>query len=461
MDELYQIELFDGVSDEEMEWLLANSYELYLDDGDYFHLEDEMVDLFYVVLEGELQVTATFENGEKTVLGTTPRGIMGGELQLLNQIPSFVTSQAIMPSRVMVFSADAFRQLFAACPLVGSRILKIAAERTQGRAAVRTQQEKMAALGKLSAGLAHELNNPAAASLRAAKTLAETLPELQTRTLKVIRPDLASQTWLDTLVNFQQQMAEKASAASSLSPLEQSDREDEICAWLEERGLENGWEVAPTLVAAGMSVAELAQFAAALPADNLGDVLAWLHTSLQAATLLKEIQQSTQRISDLVTAVKSYTYMDQAALQEVDIHKGLENTLTVLNYKLKKMTVRREYDPNLPHIMGHGGELNQVWTNLLDNAADAAGEGGTITINTRYEQNYVMVSITDNGPGIPPAAQPHLFDPFFTTKEVGRGTGLGLDITYRIVKGHNGVIEFDSVPGRTRFIVRLPIGDPG
>jgi signal transduction histidine kinase len=318
----------------------------------------------------------------------------------------------------------------------------------------------MAALGKLSAGLAHELNNPAAAALRAAKTLAQTLPELQTRTLKLNAPRLDA-AQLDSLVALQQQMAAQTSAVPHLSPLEQSDREDEICAWLEERGLDNGWEVAPTLVAAGMRAADLAQFAASLPADNLADVLAWLHTSLQAATLLGEIQQSTQRIADLVTAVKSYTYMDQAALQEVDIHKGLENTLTVLQYKLKKMSVRREYDANLPRIMAHGGELNQVWTNLLDNAADAAGEGGTITINTRSEQNYVMISITDNGPGIPLHAQPHLFEPFFTTKEVGRGTGLGLDITYRIVKRHNGVIEFDSVPGRTRFIVRLPIVKAG
>lgn len=455
MTELDQIPLFEGISAAERQWLLDNSHEVRLNPGDCFFREEEPVNQFYVVLEGELQVTRSI-NGSRTVMGTTPRGIIGGEMDLLNGTHSHVNSCAILPSRLMVFEAEAFRQLFAACPPVGARILQTAAQRMAGIATAVKQQEKMAALGKLSAGLAHELNNPAAAARRAAKTLHEALPSLQDHALKLPTVETDSQQ-LAQLAAYQQQVIRQAATASKLSPLEQADREDEISSWLDEQDVAQAWEMAATFVTAGLTLADLTELVKPISAECTSDVLAWLCNSLYVAGLLMEIEQSTGRISELVAAVKSYTYMDQAPVQDVDIHKGLENTLTMLNHKLKNVTVIREFDPKLPLIQARGGELNQIWTNLIDNAIDAMNGEGQLWVITRYENNYVMVEIADNGPGIPPDVMPRLFEPFFTTKEVGHGTGMGLDISYRIIQQHHGAIDVQSQPGHTRFIIRLPV----
>jgi signal transduction histidine kinase len=458
MHELYQIPLFEGISESERQWLVDHSYEVRLNPGDCFYRENEPVHQFYVMLEGELQVTRML-NGSHTVLGTTPRGIIGGEMALLNGTASQINSCAILPSRLMVFDEPNFRQIFTTCPVVGTRILQIAAQRMAGIATAVKQQEKMAALGKLSAGLAHELNNPAAAAHRAAKTLREALPALQAHALNLNSVEM-DRRQLDDLASFQQQLIQQAATTPLLSPLQQSDREEEIGDWLEGQGVSQPWEMAATFVSAGLTADDLAKLIESIPAECKGDVLAWLHNSLYVAGLLNEIEHSTQRISDLVAAVKSYTYMDQAPVQEVDIHKGLESTLAVLNHKLKKVTVVREYDPDLPLIQARGGELNQVWTNLIDNALDAMSGEGKLWLITRCENNFAMVEIADNGPGIPPEIMPRLFEPFFTTKGVGVGSGLGLDIVYRIVAQHDGSIDVQSEPGHTRFIVRLPVEGP-
>ncbi len=455
MDATYKIPLFEGVSDEEFDWLIDHSREETLQDGDYFFHENGPADRFYIVLEGELQVSRTV-NGREIIMGTTPRGIMGGEMSLLNRKPSHVTVRAIMPCRLMVFDEQAFRELFAACPTVGIRILQTAAERMQGTATILKQQEKMAALGKLAAGLAHELNNPASAARRAAKTLREAFPGLQTKTLQISTLGL-SDAQVTALVDFQEQVIDRTAALKPLSPIEQSNREDEIADWLDRLNIPDGWDIAPTFVSAGMSLDDLEAFAGPFSPDKLGGIVAWLRGMLEANALLNEIEQSTYRISDLVGAVKSYTYMDQAPEQEIDLQAGLDNTLTVMKYKLRGVDVVREYDPNLPTITARGSELNQVWTNLIDNAIDAMHGQGQITLITRNEADFVMVEIADNGPGIPEDVLPRIFEPFFTTKEVGVGTGLGLDISYRIVQQHNGTMEVRSQPGLTRFIVRLPI----
>ncbi len=456
MNDLYQIPIFEGLTDGELQWLVDNSYEERLENGEFFFREGEPAERFYVVLEGELQITRTL-NGRETVLGTMPRGIMGGEWSLLTSTPSLISACAIVSSRLMVFDKRAFRGIFAACPGFGSRVFQTALERTELSAANVTQQQTMAALGKLSAGLAHELNNPAAAARRAARTLVERFPELQAETMKLSNLGLTD-LQLQSVVAFQHDAIVNAPTLQLLSPLEQSDHEEEIGDWLDAQGIPGAWEMAPTFVMAGVSLIDLKALAAQLPSTSLNVMLAWLNSALYAGGLLNDIEQTTRRISELVAAVKGYTYMDQAPQQEIDIHQGLENTITVMKYKLKDVTVIREYDPDLPKITARGSELNQVWTNLIDNAVDAMDGKGTIRLITRCENAFAMIEVADDGPGIPPEVQARMFEPFYTTKDVGAGTGLGLDISYRIIRQHNGTIEVQSQPGYTRVIVRLPVG---
>jgi signal transduction histidine kinase len=455
-DELTELPPFAELSAEELAWILANSAEQQLAVGEYFIRENEAADRFYIVIEGELQITRILD-GKEIVMGTTPRGIMGGELSILNNVPSMVTVRALIPTRLIVFDLNAFRHLFAQAPSLGTHVLQIAAQRTQGFATMRQQQEKLAALGKLSAGLAHELNNPASAARRAAGSLREELPELQARTLRLCKLGLTADQ-IDHLAAFQTTLIARRSSLAPLSSLARSDHEDALGDWLDDRGVPGAYELAATLVESGVTTAELDVVAADLPAAIVSDALAWIAEASAADGLLSEIELSTRRIADLVAAVKSYSYMDQGAVQEVDINRDLENTLIVLAHRIGKgVTVQREYDPSLPQLLGRGGELNQVWTNLIANAIEAMNNSGTLRLITRCEHEFIMVEVADSGPGIPPEVQPRIFEPFFTTKGVGQGTGLGLDISYRIVKQHNGSIELQSQPGSTRFIVRLPV----
>ena len=321
------------------------------------------------------------------------------------------------------------------------------------------QQEKLATLGKLSAGLAHELNNPAAAAQRAARMLSESLPALHAETLRLGHLGL-SEAQLAYLITFQQQALLRP-AAASLSALQQDTREDEIAAWLDTQGIRDGWRMAAALVSGGVVLDDLVALAERFSSKQVEDVVTWLYSTLEATALLDEIEQSMRRITDLVASVKSYVHMDQEALQTVDIHQSLETTLTVMRHKLQDVQVIRDYDPDLPPIQARGNELDQVWTNLIDNAIGAMHGEGQLALITRREADVVMVEVADTGPGIPPEVMPHLFEPFFTTKQAGVGTGLGLDISQRIVQQHNGTIEVLSQPGNTRFIVRLPVRAAG
>ena len=474
MDELKAFPLFQDVPDEEIRWFLEHSSIVELQPGEFFLQEHTPSTRFYIVIEGELQVTRTV-NGRETVLGTNPPGVMGGELSLLYGSESDISARAILPSRLRVLDAGTFRELFAACPTLGGHIFRTAIERTQGFVSTVSQQEKLAAIGKLSAGLAHELNNPSAGPPAGARgrpflitppragagggaaALRQTLPVLEAQIIRLNALELNGEQ-LEKLLQFQQTAVVFAGQTEFLNPVEQSDRETEFISWLETLDIFDGWEKAPTFVSSGVRLESLKGLVEKLPQGSAPDVITWLHASLEAQALLNEIEQSMRRISELIQAVKEYTYMDQNELKEVDIHHGLENTLKMLSHKLKGVEVIRKYDANLPKILGKGGELNQVWTNLIDNAIDALGGKGEITLITRCENNYVMVEISDNGKGIPSENLPRLFEPFFTTKAVGQGTGLGLDIAYRVVKSHYGTIEAHSRPGQTRFIVRLPVG---
>ncbi|WP_129675108.1 ATP-binding protein [Candidatus Chloroploca sp. Khr17] len=456
--ELAGLPLFEDLTDDELAWVLANSYEQALAVGEVFMHEGDPADRFYVVLEGELQIARTLD-GTRKVMGTTPRGIIGGEISLLNAVPSMVTVQAIAPSRILVMGVEAFRQMFAAAPTLGSKVLQIASQRMYGFASMRQQQEKLAALGQLSAGLAHELNNPASAARRAAVSLREMLPSLQARALRlgVDHHHLP----LERLTRFQGLLIERQESLPPMSSLERSDYEDQLGDWLDDHGVAEAYALAAPLVAVGVTVAELAGLISGLEAATSTETLGWIAEAATVDGLLAELELSTRRVAELVAAVKAYSYMDQAPIQEVDLNRDLAHTLVVLRHRLKGITVVNEYSHDLPALMGRGGELNQVWTNLIVNAADALKGSGTIKIITRCEHNFAMVEVADDGPGIPPDVLPRIFEPFFTTKGVGTGTGLGLDISYRIITQHNGTIEVQSQPGATRFIVRLPVSASG
>ena len=319
------------------------------------------------------------------------------------------------------------------------------------------QSEKLSALGRLSAGLAHELNNPAAAAQRASAQIAEQVADLQSLVIKLSQYGLTRQQW-DRL----QQQRHAGSQSSARSALDLADMEDVIAQWLEDHGVDEGWQVAPGLVAAGIDEAALDSLATDLPDGAVADAVVWLSCSQSVGDLVDTVATSAHSISELVGAVKQYSYMDRAPEQEIDVHDGIEITLRILDHKIKKGTqLVREYDRDLPRICVPAGELNQVWTNLIDNAIDAAGADGSVMLRTFREGDALVVEVADGGQGIPVDVQSRIFDPFFTTKDVGEGTGMGLDIARRIVRERcRGTIDFQSEPGDTRFWVRLPLDSP-
>ena len=318
------------------------------------------------------------------------------------------------------------------------------------------QSEKLSALGKLSAGLAHELNNPAAAALRASEVLREQLAGLQSRAAHLSGNDLDGGVW-----KALQEIAETTSPGSpadQLGALDRADLEDGLTAWLESRGVTDAWEIAPDLVALGLDEKKLEGLVSQIPPEAVDDAMHWVSQSRQMRELVETVSSSMRQISDLVGAVKEYSYMDRASEQQVDLHDGIESTLRILAHRFKQGTrLTRDYDRSLPRIVVRAGELNQVWTNLIDNAIDAAGPEGEVRVRTSHDEHHVLVEVCDDGPGVPQELASRIFDPFFTTKEVGQGTGLGLDVSRRIVENRcDGQIDFASKPGETTFRVRLP-----
>jgi signal transduction histidine kinase len=308
----------------------------------------------------------------------------------------------------------------------------------------------------MAAGLAHELNNPAAAARRAVVHLQEISDKAQVFICRLSR-SFNSTHW-QFLAGTAQEASGRIATTPALDHLERSDREDAVANWLDARNVPAAWDMAPTFVSAGLDSASLGGILEKLPPASHVDALGWLDARLSLRSLVSQVDQSTGRIVELVKAIKSYSYMDQAPMQEIDIHEGIESTLTMLGYKLRNVTLVRAFDRSLPRIMAYGSELNQVWTNLIDNAIDAVKGTGKICIGTCLDDNQIVVEIVDDGAGIPPEVQSRMFEPFFTTKGVGAGTGLGLIISNRIVGDrHGGEIEFESRPGETRFKVRLPL----
>lgn len=451
--------LFPTLSEDDLACLAQYGEKIDLADGETVFREGQPENDFFVVLEGELRVTKTVAGEQMLLANHMPGQFSGALTMLLDGGKSIATGCAVGQTRVVRIDSESFFKLFCDCPDVAKTVLSTMARRRPEVESIGRQREKLAALGKLSAGLAHELNNPASAIGRAASQLLEAVQGQQALALDLCRRSPSIEQ-LDRLAVFQKEAQGKADDAQLLDPLAQSDREQELADWLEERKINESWNVAGDLAAAGIDRAWIEGAAGELTANCLPAAVAWVRATLSTRALLHEVEESAKRISDLVQAIKDYSYMDQAPVQEIDVHSGLESTLTILGHKLRKRDIEvvREFDLSLPRISAYGGELNQVWTNLIVNAIEALKGPGRITVRTCRDGDCILVEIADDGPGIPKELQGRIFDPFFTTKDVGEGTGLGLDISYRIVvERHHGDIQVESRPGYTCFQVRLPI----
>jgi signal transduction histidine kinase len=453
--ELLKLPLFASLSPDERA-CLDEGETISVPAGTMIAREGEPVQYFYVILEGEIRVSKNYD-GQEVVMAVHTAGKFFGEVPLLLDMPYFIDGEARTPCRLLRYSKEQFWSVMRMCPSVAKEILRTMAARLRGLEGYSQQREKLVSLGTMAAGLAHELNNPAAAARRAAAellTVASGFPALACR----LNKQQLSTVQSDAIAQIQRDIASRPRPTVPLDPVTRNDREEEVLAWLERHRIADAWKLAGILVGAGLDCAWLEHIGKEFPEEAIADVLGWMTGTLSLQELTQQVERSTSRIADLVNAVKAYSYEGRAPQQDVDIHEGLESTLTMLSHKLKHITLQREYDRSLPPVPAHGNELNQVWTNLIDNAIDAVNGRGEVRIRTRREDRQLLVEIHDTGPGIPEKIRPHLFEPFFTTKGVGKGTGLGLIISYRIVADrHGGEIEFESEPGHTVFTVRLPI----
>jgi signal transduction histidine kinase len=449
---LRKVPAFADQAQADLEWFVAQSEERRVDVGEITVKEDTPADTMFVIFEGELR--ARREGGPQDGPVFTARaGDVTGVLPFSRMKTFGVTGRAVLPVHSLAFPSTKFSELFHRMPELSQRLVGLLTDRVRNVTKEEQQREKLAALGKLSAGLAHELNNPSAAARRSAAALGDCLERLRVvgRTSRLGPDDCR------LLAEREEQIRAELKPREYKDEFARVEREEAIQNWLEGRNISEAWKLAPLLADAGLTDTQLEIFAAAAGA-SLGPELTRFGTLLEMERIAGELEQSTARISDLIKAIKEYSYMDQAPLQEVDIKSSLETTLIIMHHKLKRdIVVSREFAPDLPKVMAYGSELNQVWTNLIDNAADAMKEKGKLTVRAVRENDYVLVEIADDGPGIPPEVQSRIFEPFFTTKGVGEGTGLGLDVVHRIVQKTRGLVTLKSAPGDTRFQVRLPI----
>ena len=464
LEELRRVPLFDGLSDEELGRVLEQGVEKIVRAGEVNGREGEPVEHLYVILEGDLRITKKTADGGATVLNVYTPGNFFAEVPLLAGSPFMASGRALTDCRMFLIPNALFRRLLTKNGPFSQTILQTMAERVQVLQSVAGQREKLDSLGTLAAGLAHELNNPASAARRSAEELRESFARLRSLGWRLARAAARGELTPSALETLEATVVGVSGQRTStvLDTLEASEREDEIALWLEGSGLSDAWELAPTFVGAGLGTGDLDTVAESVPSAVRVDALRYLGVVIGVSGLLDEVEGGAGRVSEIVRTMEGYSYMDRTPLQDVDVNRSLLDTLSVLGYKLGGIGVRRDLDPKLPPVVAYGGELNQVWTALLDNAIDAVeGDGGRVGIKTTCEGDRVLVEISDDGPGIPEEIRGRIFEPFFTTKDVGAGAGLGLDVGYRIVVGrHGGDIHVVSEPGATRFEVRLPVNGP-
>ena len=458
IEALRKIPVFEDLKEDQLQWFASNAEDQHFAAGDLVAAAGTPADRLIVVLAGELQGVRPTGGGVFIAAAGAITGLL--PFSRMTQFPSNIRATA--PTRLASLHMDHFEEMFRRIPDIQPRLIGLLTDRVREATRADQQREKLAALGKLSAGLAHELNNPASAVRRSTAGLREALSNLREANSELCREDLPDEV-LEHLAEIEKDVAAEMTGSPVMDALERSDREDHVTAWLEKRGVERAWEFAPAMVEAEADDECLEKLAAQFPGKTLQYALRRVSATIEVEKILRQIESGATRISELVKAIKEYTYMDQSGDKEIDLHEGLESTLTMLHHDLKNgINVRRDYDKSLPKICAKGSELNQVWTNLIDNAIDALAEKakagkGEITIRTSRDGDSALVEIIDNGPGIPPDGKGRIFDPFFTTKPVGEGTGLGLDTVYRIVRQHHGDVRVESHPGETRFAVRLPI----
>ena len=465
LDELRSLFLFQELTEEQLGWLRDRGHVKAFPAGPVY-VEGDAATCFYVLVEGGVALSRRVGGDDIEVNRTTHRGVYSGAMQayLGDQVAQVYTSSltATMPSRFFVLDAALFAAFMRQWFPMALHLLEGLFFGIRNMNEATEQRERLLALGSLSAGLTHELNNPAAAAVRATSALRDRVGHMRHK-LRMIAEGTYDRDVLVVLIKLQEDATDRVRFAPDLTPLQVNDAEDEIGDWLDDHGVGNSWELAPTFVQAGLVVDWLDQMAEQLPAEVLEGATRWLMYTLETELLMSEIFDSTTRISTLVGAAKQYSQMDRAPFQPADINVLLKSTLTMLYGKFGGgISIAKDLEPDLPKVPAYAAELNQVWTNIIDNAVAAMDGHGTLSLRTALVGDHVHIEIGDTGPGIPPEVRNRIFEPFFTTKPVGEGTGLGLDISWRIiVNRHHGDLSVTSSPGDTRFLIKLPLHPPG
>jgi signal transduction histidine kinase len=456
--------LFESLDDDRLEYLCRQGDVIVVEPG-WLYRQGEDAACFYVLVDGALVMSRRVGDDEVEVNRTSYRGsYVGAWTAYLGDLVPQVYDQSVRVTETATFfvlDASVLREIMREWFPMAQHLLSGLFQGFSNRQRTVSQRERLLALGSLSAGLTHELNNPAAAAVRATATLQQRVSKMREK-LAALAAGHLDEAALQTLIKFQDEAAQRVADAPKLAAMEAADREDALSDWLEEHGVGHAYEIAPSFVQAGVDADWLELVANAAPPESLAGAIHWLYYTIDTELLMKEITDSTTRISTLVDAAKQYSQMDRSPHQTVNLHELLDSTLVMLARKIPPgVRVVKEYDETMPDVPAYAAELNQVWTNIIDNALQAMGETGTLTISTHAAEEFVVVRISDTGPGISEDVIGRIFEPFFTTKPVGQGTGLGLDIAFRIVVNkHRGYLKAVSEPGSTTFVVRLPLDGP-